>query len=119
MSKMEQIETQRSKYKKDEEKKKHIMTLYKQMWNVKVKNRDMPVKTLENLLSKKASHKQQRRAAVKIQTAVRGMIARLNYKKIVDRRNEAARYLQRIWKRYRMISMVPKAWRKFKYNKIT
>ena len=48
-----------------------------------------------------------------------GFLAKVKYNALIKRRNDAARYLQRIWKRYRMISMVPKAWRKFKYDRIT
>lgn len=73
---------------------------------------------MRNYYVLKQQNKQQRRAAISIQTAVRVMIARKKYIKIVERRNEAARYIQRIWKRFRLISMVPKAWRKFKYNKL-
>lgn len=71
----------------------------------------MTVEQVEKKLSQKASLKQQTQAIIKIQSIVRGILARRKYKIIVTKRNEAASYLQRVWKRYRMITMVPKAWR--------
>lgn len=74
---------------------------------------------LETKLSEKASLKEQRRAIIKIQTFVRAALARKRFKAIVAKRNAAASYLQRVWKRYRMITMVPKAWRAKKFKWIS
>ena len=35
---------------------------------------------------------------------------------MLNKRDNAARYLQRVWKRYRLITMVPRAWKAKKYN---
>lgn len=40
------------------------------------------------------------------------------FERLKIRREEAAKYIQRVWKRHRMISMIPKAWRRFKNGKI-
>lgn len=53
--------------------KTRIAQLYKQKWNVKVNNIDVfTPERLEEVLSKKASLKQQTKAVIKIQTMVRG-----------------------------------------------
>lgn len=53
--------------------KKKLAQLYKQNWGVRVKSIDSytPEK-LEEILSKKATKKQQTKAVIKIQTIVRG-----------------------------------------------
>lgn len=55
ISKMEALETKRLQVKKEEAKKKHIMSIYKQIWNVKIKKKDIPVNRLEKLLCTKAT----------------------------------------------------------------
>jgi hypothetical protein len=104
---------------KDEIKKRKVITLYKEKWHVGVRNTDMPVEQLENILSAKATKKQQKHAVIKIQTSFRRHQAQKRYREFVSKRDNAARYIQRVYKRYRMISMVPKAWRKFKNDRIT
>jgi hypothetical protein len=84
-----------------------------------VKNTSLPTYKLENILSHKVTKKRLKKAVVRIQTAVRKFFARVKYRRVTERREKAARYLQRIWKRYRMVTMVPKAWRKFKYDRLT
>lgn len=100
------------------EKRKKLLSLYKEKFDVGVKNTSLPTYKLESILSSKATKKKQNKAVLQIQTSVRGFLARLKYRRMRERRNKAAKYIQRIWKRYRMVTMVPKAWRKFKYDRL-
>ena len=65
-------------------------------------------------MSNKANQKRQKQAIVKIQTAVRKFLCILRYKRIIDKRNSSATCLQQAWKRYRMLSLFPKAIKQIK-----
>jgi hypothetical protein len=89
-TKMAKVERNRQDLKYEATKKKRILTLYKKKWNVKVKNIDMTVEKLENLLSAKANKKSQRIAVIKIQTSVRRFLAQTKFKAWIKRRLESA-----------------------------
>lgn len=88
--KMEKTEKKRQNLKREAIKKKRILTLYKQKWDVEIKNTDMPVEKLENVLSEKANRKRQRRAVLRIQTSVRRFLVQKKYKALVLKRHNAA-----------------------------
>jgi hypothetical protein len=88
--KMENTEKKRQILKYETIKKKRILSLYKQKWDVKLKNTDMPVEKLENVLSVKANRKRQRRAVLRIQTSVRRFLAQKKFKVLVLKRHNAA-----------------------------
>ena len=102
----------------EENHKNRILQLYKDKWNVGVKNKDLSIKKLENVLSTKVTKRQQKRAVIILQKYYRRYIIRKKYLNYLSQRDKAVRYIQRVWRRYRMVSMLPKAWRKFKDDRI-
>jgi hypothetical protein len=89
-TKMAKVERNRQDLKYEATMKKRVLTLYKKKWDVKVKNTDMPVKKLENILSVKANRKRQRIAVIKIQTSARRFLAQTKFKAWIKRRLESA-----------------------------
>ncbi|CAI2385091.1 unnamed protein product [Moneuplotes crassus] len=63
---------------------------------------------LEEMLLKKGLKKTRARAAILIQKIIRGYIFRVNYKKTLIKREKAVIKIQNSWKRYRMLTMIPK-----------
>ncbi|CAI2366125.1 unnamed protein product [Moneuplotes crassus] len=116
--KMGKIDTQRQLIQNDRYKRQKIIAFYKKNYNIKIKNTDIPIERLEEILCTKVTKQSQSKAALTIQTAFRKYIALKRFKMYIKRRLDAVMYIQRVWKRYRMISMIPKAWRKFKNKRI-
>ena len=63
---------------------------------------------LETLLLKKGLKKKKIRAAIKIQKYFRGYKGRIFHKELLKKRNAAVVTIQNTWKRYRMLTMIPK-----------
>lgn len=103
-------------------KRKMIRKHYFNKFNIKVSHKNF-LKLDENKLHEYFIQKQRsklmNKSAKKIQTAYRRFIARKKYLEHLELINSSATRLQNCWRAYRRRSLLPKAWKKFKYNRIT
>ena len=63
---------------------------------------------LEALLLKKGLRKRKLKQAITIQKYFRGYMGRIFYKDLLQKRNAAVVVIQNTWKRYRLLTMIPK-----------
>ena len=88
-------------FRNEEDKKYKIIKYYEDRFNVKLTWDPLflSIKEIENILNEKAYKFIQQNAIIKIQTAVRRHILRKQYLNLIKRRNKAAIYLQKAWRR--------------------
>jgi hypothetical protein len=92
-------------------KKNMIAKFFESKFDVHAKYKDLRKfgqEKLEKILLIKGLKKKKIRAALKIQTFFKAFKAKKHYREMLEERERAAIRIQNVWKRYRMLTMIPK-----------